>query len=430
MLDQYFQISERKSSIRTELLAGTTTFLTMAYIILVNPAVLADAGMDREALVAVTCLVSAFSCILMGLIPRVPIALAPGMGLNAFFAYTLVGTYGISWQVALGMVVWAGLLFLLLGFFGAREKIVAAIPQSLISAIGAGIGLFLMFIGMKNLGLVVDHPATLVTLGTFDIKVVIGLLGLLLTIILMLKNIAASILIGIVFSTMLAFAFDKGVIMPTSLFELNFNISTVAFQADIMGALKWSLVAPIFALVFVDMFDTLGTLVACAHEAKLVKKDGTIGKIRQMLGVDAIATIMSGVLGSSPTTSYVESASGIAAGGRTGLTAVITGLWFLSGILFVPIFSVVPAYATAPALIVVGILMAKQLKNVPFDKLEESIPVMLMITTMVFSFKIAVGLAMGFLSWGLIKLFLFKTNKISLVMWIIMILSFLSLIVK
>ena len=428
MFEKFFQISRHKSSIRTEILAGTTTFLTMAYIIIVNPAILAEAGMDREALVAVTCLISAFSCILMGLVAKAPIALAPGMGLNAFFAYTLVGTYGLSWQVALGMVVWAGILFLILGVLGAREKIVAAIPPSLIHAIGAGIGLFLMFIGMKNLGFVVDHPVTLVTLGTLNGEVLIGIAGLMLTFILMIRNIPASILIGIIFSTILAFAFGK-IHLPATLIDLNVDISAVAFQPDLLGALKWSLLAPIFALLFIDMFDTLGTLVACAHEAKLVRKDGTIDKIRQMLGVDAIATLMSGILGSSPTTSYVESASGIAVGGRTGLTSIITGLWFLLGLLFVPLLSIIPAYATAPALIIVGILMSKQLKNIPFDKLEESIPVMLMISTMVFSFKIAAGLAIGFLSWGLIKLLLFKTYKIPAVMWIIMLLSFLSLIV-
>ncbi|MEM7370040.1 MAG: NCS2 family permease [Bacteroidota bacterium] len=427
MLERYFEFSKRKTTLRTELLAGLTTFMTMSYIMFVNPAILSEAGMDKSALVVTTCLIAAISSVMMGLIGKVPIALAPGMGLNAFFAYTLVLTQEISWQIALGMVFWAGVLFLLLSLVGGRERLMRAIPSSLVAAIGAGIGFFLLFIGFKNLGLVTADPATLVTLGEFTDEVLIGLFGLFLTILLMVKKVRGALFIGIISSTLLAIITSK-VSMPASWFSFDFDISPVAFQLDIFGALSLAYIGPIFALMFVDMFDTVGTMVACAHEAKLVKKDGRIERAREMLAVDAFATLLSGVLGTSPTTSYVESASGIAAGGRSGFTAVVTGSLFLLGLLFIPLIGIVPPYATAPALIVVGILMLAQIQRINFQKYDDAFPAVLTIATMVFTFQISTGIAIGFLSWGLIRIFLLRTNEVHWIVYLVMVLSLLSLI--
>ncbi len=428
MISRFFELPQHQTSIRQEIIGGLTTFLTMAYIIIVNPSVLSETGMDQSALVVITCLVAGLSTILMGLVPKVPIAMAPGMGLNAFFAYSIVLGDGISWQIALGMVFWAGVLFLIMSIFGAREKIVAAIPSTLVTAISVGIGLFILFIGVKNMGLIVDHPAKLVTLGAFTPEVLIGLFGLFLTITLFLRGMNAAILIGIVVATLLGFAFGL-VELPAAGMVFNLDISPVAFQLDIMGALEIGFIGTIFALFYTDLFDTLGTLMACTKEAGLVQKDGQIKNFKKMLGVDAIATLMSGVLGTSPTTSYIESGTGIAAGGRSGLTAVVTGLLFLLAILFTPLIAIVPAYATAPALIMVGFMMVRQTAQIPWTDYEEAIPAILTFMLMPLSFSIATGLACGFLSWTIIKMMMGKFSEISWVMYIIALLSLASLIV-
>jgi len=428
MISRFFELPQHQTSIRQEFIGGLTTFLTMAYIIIVNPSVLSETGMDQAALVVITCLVAGLSTILMGLVPKVPIAMAPGMGLNAFFAYSIVLGDGISWQIALGMVFWAGVLFLIMSVFGAREKIVAAIPSTLVTAISVGIGLFILFIGMKNMGLIVDHPAKLVTLGAFTPEVLIGLFGLFLTIALFLRGFGAAILVGIIVATLLGFAFDL-VALPTTGMAFNLDISPVAFQLDIMGALEIGFIGTIFALFYTDLFDTLGTLMACSKEAGLVQKNGQIKNFKKMLGVDAIATLMSGILGTSPTTSYIESGTGIAAGGRSGLTAVVTGSLFLLAILFTPLIAIVPAYATAPALIMVGFMMIRQTAQIPWSDYEEAIPAILTFILMPLSFSIATGLACGFLSWTIIKIMLGKFSEISWVMYIIALLSLASLVV-
>ncbi len=428
MISRFFALSQYNTSVRQELIGGLTTFLTMAYIIIVNPSVLSETGMDKSALVIITCLVAGLSTILMGLIPKVPIAMAPGMGLNAFFAYSIVLGDGVPWQTALGMVFWAGILFLVMSIFGAREKIVAAIPKTLITAISVGIGLFILFIGVKNMGLIVDHPAKLVTLGAFTPEVLIGLFGLFLTITLFLRGINAAILIGITVATVLGFVFGL-IELPSKGMEFNFDISPVAFQLDIMGALEIGFIGTIFALFYTDLFDTIGTLMACTKEADLVQKDGKIKNFKKMLGVDAIATLMSGLFGTSPTTSYIESGTGIAAGGRTGLTAVVTGSLFLLAILFTPLIALVPAYATAPALIMVGFMMIRQTAEIPWSDYEETIPAILTFMLMPLSFSIATGLACGFLSWTIIKMMMGKFSEISWAMYIIAALSLVSLLV-
>ncbi len=428
MINRYFELDNHQTTVRTEVMAGLTTFLTMAYIIIVNPSVLAEAGMDKQALVVATCLVAGISTLLMGLVPKVPIAMAPGMGLNAFFTYTIVISDGVPWQTALGMVFWAGVLFMILSFFGAREKIVAVIPKSLVTAISVGIGLFILFIGMRNMGLIVDHPAKLVTLGSFSAEVLIGLAGLFLTIALFIRNVNGSILIGMIFSTILAFV--SGLVSgPGSWDAISFDISPIAFQLDIAGALQFSFLTTIFALFYIDMFDTIGTLMACSKEAGLVEDNGSIKNIKKMLGVDAVATMLSGLLGSSPTTSYIESGSGIAAGGRSGLTAVIAGLLFLLAILFTPLISLVPGYATAPALIMVGFLMIKQIRHIDMNDLGEAIPAILTFIMMPLTYSISTGLACGFVSWGVIKVLTGKYLEIHWVMYIIIFLSIASLLV-
>jgi len=428
MISRYFELPQHQTSIRQEIIGGLTTFLTMAYIIIVNPSVLSETGMDQSALVVITCLVAGFSTILMGLVPKVPIAMAPGMGLNAFFAYSIVLGDGVSWQVALGMVFWAGVLFLIMSLFGARQKIVAAIPTTLVTAISVGIGLFILFIGMKNMGLIVDHPAKLVTLGAFTPELLIGLGALFLTIILFLRGINAAILIGIAVATIVSFAMGL-VQFPENGMQFNFDISPVAFQLDIMGALEIGFIGTIFALFYTDLFDTIGTLMACTKEAGLVQKDGTIKDFKKMLGVDAIATLMSGVFGTSPTTSYIESGTGIAAGGRSGLTAVVTGVLFLLAILFTPLIALVPGYATAPALIMVGFMMIRQTVDIPWNDYEEAIPAILTFILMPLSFSIATGLACGFLSWTIIKVLMGKFSAVSWVMYVVAALSLVSLLV-
>jgi AGZA family xanthine/uracil permease-like MFS transporter len=427
MIEKIFKLKDRQTSVKTELLAGLTTYLTMAYVIFVIPSTLAATGMDKNALIAATCLIAALSTAIMAFVANVPIALAPGLGLNAFFTYTLVITYGVSWHVALGIVFWAGIIFILLSLFGAREKIIATIPKSIVAAIPVGIGLFLLFIGFKNLGIIVGNPATLVMLGKFNMQLVIGLAGLFVTVILQIKKIKGAILFGIVLATLAGIIFGH-VASPHTVFSSVINIEPVVLKLDILGALKWNLIGPIFALFYINMFDTLGTLVACATEAGLVQKDGKIKNIGRMLTVDATATILSSLIGTSPTGAYIESATGIAEGGKTGLTAFFTSLLFLLSLVFIPVIGIVPAYATAPPLIIVGILMVGQIRNINFDSYEEFIPSIFTIILMPLSFSISTGMACGFLTWGIIKIMLFKFKEISFVMYLIMALSLISLL--
>ncbi|MDZ7693023.1 MAG: NCS2 family permease [Balneolaceae bacterium] len=348
MLDKFFKLSEHNTSIRQEVIAGFTTFLTMAYIIAVNPGILAEAGMDKQAVITVTALTTAFGTLLMGLWINVPLAMAPGMGLNAFFAYTLVIGQGVTWQTALGVVFISGIVFLLLASLGFREKIVSAIPQSLRIAIPGGIGLFITFIGLQNMGLVVCSEATLVTLGSMELPVILGLTGLAATLVLEARNWQGSILIGIIITTLLGVLIGD-ITMPESIVSAPPSLAPTVFQLDIAGALQWGLMGAIFSFMFVDLFDSVGTIVACSYEAELVEEDGSINKISEMLGADAVATAVGALLGTSTTTTYTESASGIEQGGRTGLTAVIVSLLFLAALVFTPLISIVPSYATAPA---------------------------------------------------------------------------------
>ena len=428
MSERYFKLAERNTSLKTECIAGLTTFLTMAYILFVNPTILSNGtGMDKEAVIAATCLVSALASLLVGLGANAPIAMAPGMGLNAFFTYSLVLGDGVAWQTALGAVFLSGLFFLMLTLLGLRKKLVEAIPASLISAIAVGIGLFITFIGLRNLGVIVQgSPETLVQAGEITTPVLIGLAGLLVMIFLEARRVSGSLLIGIVVSTGLSLALGK-VTLPQHWVALHINISPVFFKLDILGALKGSLLGSIFSLMFMDMFDSIGTLVACCHQARMVEPDGRIRGLDRLLGIDAVATMMGAVLGTSTTTSYIESAAGIEQGGRTGLTSIVTGVLFVLALLWVPVIGIVPSYATAPALLMVGLFMMKEVKQIDFGNLENAFPSFIIIVMIALSYSISTGLAFGFISFAVIKVVLGKISQVKPAMWIISTLSLLFL---
>ena len=438
MAGKYFELKARRTNVRIELVAGLTTFLTMAYIIFVNPSVLSLEGvpeealvgidrMDKQALIAITCIVSAIATLIVGVFAKAPIAMAPGMGLNAFFAYSLVVGDKVPWETALGVVFLSGLFFLILTLLGLRRRLVEAIPSSLISAISVGIGLFITFIGLKSLGVIVrGSEATLVKAGDLTGTVLIGLCGLIVMLFLEMKKIKGSLLLGIVFSTVLAAIFGY-IQRPTEWISFHLDIWPVAFRLDILGALKWSLFGSIFALMFMDMFDSVGTLVACCHQANMVDEQNKIKGLDRLLGIDAVATMIGAVLGTSTTTSYIESAAGIEQGGRSGLTSIVTGILFLLALLFVPIVGIVPGYATAPALIMVGLFMMKEVKRIDFGNLEEAFPAFIIIVMIALSYSISTGLAFGFISFVLIKVVSGRARDIRGAMWVIAVLSLMFL---
>ncbi len=433
MLNEYFGLSEKNTTLKIEIVAGLTTFLTMAYIVFVNPSILSLEGieltgierMDKQALIAVTCLVSGLATIIVGIFAKAPIAMAPGMGLNAFFAY-LVSSGKMDWQTALGVVFLSGLFFLILTLLGLRKRLVEAIPESLVSAIAVGIGLFITFMGLVKLGIVVSDEHTLVKAGPLNPSVLIGLLGLLVMIFCEMKKIKAGLVAGILASTLLAGLFGR-IEMPERFISLEMNLRAVALQLDILGALKWTFFGSIFTLMFIDMFDSVGTLVACCHQADMVDKKNRIEGLDRLLAIDAIATMIGALFGTSTTTAYMESAAGIEQGGRTGLTAIVTGILFLLTVLFVPVVGIVPAYATAPALIMVGLFMMKEVKRIDFANMEQAFPAFIIIVMIALSYSISTGLAFGFVSFTLIKAISGKAREIKPAMWIIAALSVLFL---
>jgi AGZA family xanthine/uracil permease-like MFS transporter len=426
MLKKYFKLKEKNTDIKTEVIAGVTTFVTMAYIIFVNPDILSKTGMDHGALVVVTCLAAAISTILTGVLANAPIAMAPGMGINAFFAYSLVLSGKVNWETALGVVFLSGLMFMVLTLSGLRKKLVEAIPRSLVSAISVGIGIFITFIGLVNLGLGGGHPVTLVTANPINSTILIGLCGLLVMLVLESRKIPGALLAGIFVSTVLALIFGK-IEKPQSLFSGNIDISAIAFKLDIIGALKWSCVSALFSLMFMDMFDSIGSLVACCSQAKLVDDEGNVKDIDKLLGIDAAATMVGALLGTSTTTTYVESVTGVEQGGRSGLTAIVCGLLFLPAIFLVPLIGCVPTYAVAPALIMVGMFMMKEIKNINFDIINQGFPAFIIIVTISLSYSIGTGLAFGFTSFVIINLLTGKVREIKPAMWIIAALSALFL---
>ncbi|VXB02381.1 Xanthine/uracil/thiamine/ascorbate permease family protein [Pseudomonas sp. 8BK] len=403
MLERLFQLKAHNTTVRTEILAGLTTFLTMAYILFVNPNMLAETGMDKGAVFVATCLAAALGSAIMGLLANYPIALAPGMGLNAFFTYTVVLTMGYTWQTALGAVFLSGAIFFLLSIFKIREWIINSIPLALRSGIAAGIGLFLAIIALKNAGIVVDNPATLVGLGDLSKGgPLLACLGFFVIAALAYRRVTGSVMIGILLVTGLSILFGlsqlNGVVsMPPSL-------TPTLMQLDIMGALDIGLLSVIFAFLFVDLFDTSGTLVGVAQKANLLDKDGKMPKLGRALLADSTATMAGAALGTSTTTSYIESAAGISAGGRTGLTACVVAILFLLALFFAPLAGAVPAFATAPALMFVAVLMMSSLAQIDWDDLTVAAPVVVAALAMPLTFSIANGIAFGFIAWTLIKL--------------------------
>ena len=402
MLEKLFQLQAHNTTVRTELLAGLTTFLTMAYILFVNPSLLSEAGMDRGAVFVATCLAAAIGSAIMGLVANYPIALAPGMGLNAFFTYTVVLTMGYTWQVALGAVFLSGAIFFALSIFKIREWIINSIPLPLRSGIAAGIGLFLAIIALKNAGIVVDHPATLVTLGDLSSGgALLACLGFFVIAGLYYRQVTGAVMIGILLVTVLSIVLglsklDGVVSMPPSLMP-------TLMQLDIAGALDIGLISVIFAFLFVDLFDTSGTLVGVAQKADLLDKDGKMPRVGRALLADSTATMAGAALGTSTTTSYIESAAGISAGGRTGLTALTVAALFLLSLFFAPLAGAVPAFATAPALLFVAVLMTSSLARIDWDDLSVAAPVVVAALAMPLTFSIANGIAFGFIAWVVIK---------------------------
>ena len=428
MIHKYSRLRERQTSVKVECVAGLTTFLTMAYIVFVNPSILSPTGMDKQALIAVTCLVTGFASIIVGIFAKAPIAMAPGMGLNAFFA-VLVSKGNMNWQTALGVVFLSGLFFLILTLLGLRKRLVEAIPESLISAIAVGIGLFITFMGLVKLGIVVDVPDDknrLVTAGQLTGTVLIGLLGLLIMAYCEIKKLKGGLVLGILVSAFLAIVLGK-VETPDKLISLDMNLRALSLRLDILGALKWSFAGSIFTLMFIDMFDSVGTLVACCHQAGMVDRENRIKGLDRLLGIDAIATMIGALFGTSTTTAYMESAAGIEQGGRTGLTAITTGILFLLTVLFVPVVGIVPGYATAPALIMVGLFMMKEVKRIDFSNMEEAFPAFIIMVMIALSYSISTGLAFGFVSFVLIKTVAGKAREVKPAMWIIALMSVLFL---
>ncbi len=418
MLTRFFGLQERQTTVRVEITAGVTTFLTMAYIIFVNPAILSDAGMDKQALVIATCLVSGLITLATGLLANAPIAMAPGMGLNAFLAYVLVKSGQMTWQTGLGVVFLSGLLCFVLTMLGLRRRLVEAIPASLVAAISVGIGLFITFIGLVNMGIVVKNDTTLVSAGALTETVVISLVGLVLMAFLEIKRIKGSLLIGILLVT--AWAVLRGQVqLPDHIVSTDFDLRPVAFKLDILGTLKWSIFASVFTLMFMDMFDSIGTLVACCHQAKMVDEHGKIRGLDRLLGIDAAASMLGAVLGTSTITSYIESASGIEEGGRTGLTSVATGLCFFLALLLVPLAAIVPGYATGPALVMVGLFMMKEVRRINFDDLQEAFPAFIIMVMIALSYNISTGLAFGFVGFVVIRLLSGRGSEVRAAMWLI-----------
>lgn len=433
-VERFFKVREKGSTIRTELLAGVTTFIAMAYILFVNPNILADAGIPKEAAIASTIWIAALASLAMGVFANYPVALAPGMGLNAFFAYYVCGVLGLHWTVALGAVFFSGVLFLILTVGGIRQAIINAVPRDLKLAISVGIGLFIAFIGLKGTGLIVENSATYVSLGHVTAPTtLLSLFGLLFTAALMARSVHGSILIGIFVTTLLAMALGmtpapQGItdVVSTSLPHMGETFG----QLDLVGAWHYGLISIIFTFTVVELFDNMGTLIGLTTKAKMIRPDGHIENIDKALTTDAVGTMVSAVFGTSTVTSYIESAAGITAGGRTGLTAVAAGVLFLAALLFTPLIGLVPAFATAPALILVGALLMSEVGKIDFSDFTNALPAFLTIIMMPLTSSIANGFAFGFISYTIMKLFAGQYKKVSWIMYLVSIAFLINLALR
>ncbi len=421
-MEKIFKLKAHGTTTRTEILAGITTFLTMAYILAVNPGILGDAGMDRGAVFTATALASAIATIVMAFAANLPIALAPGMGLNAFFTYAVVLGMGYSWEVALTAVFLEGILFIILSFVNVREAIVNSVPVNLKRAVAVGIGIFITLIGMKNAGIIVANPATLVSLGKVtEGTAMLALVGLVITAALFALKVHGAILIGILATTVIGI--PMGITAPFGGWE-NWKLFSLP-AAPLFGRLDFSNILTLkfftvfFSFLFVDIFDTVGTLVGVTTQAGLTDKDGNVPRVKQALLADAVGTSVGALLGTSTVTSYIESSAGVAAGGRTGLTSLTTGLLFLLALLFSPLFLLIPGAATAPALILVGFLMMKPVTEIDFGDPTEGIPAFLAIVMMPFCYSIAEGIVYGVLAYVILKVCTGKAKAIPVVTWVV-----------
>ena len=427
-LQQFFKLKEKGTSSKTEIIAGITTFFTMVYIVFVNPSVLGDAGMDKQVVFITTCLIAGFGTIAMGLFSNLPIALAPAMGLNAFFAYVVVGKLGYSWQVGMGTIFWGSVGLLLLTIFQIRYWLMASIPLSLRVGIGAGIGFFIALIGFKNMGLVVANPATLVALGDLHSpQVLLGILGFFIIVVLAARNIYSGVLISIAAVTALALYFDESV-MFHGIISMPPALTQVVGQVDIAGVLDTALIGIIFSFLLVNLFDSSGTLLGVTDKAGFSDEKGRFPKMKQALYVDSASAVVGSYIGTSAISTYIESGAGVSVGGRTGMTAVVVGLLFLLTIFFSPLAGMVPAYATAGALVYVGILMASSLIKVQWDDLTEATPAFITAAMMPFTYSITEGIAFGFISYCVMKLGTGRWREVNAPVWVVSLLFLIKFI--
>ena len=427
-LQQFLKLKEKGTSSKTEIIAGITTFFTMVYIVFVNPSVLGDAGMDKQVVFVTTCLIAGFGTIAMGLFSNLPIALAPAMGLNAFFAYVVVGKLGYSWQVGMGTIFWGSVGLLLLTLFQIRYWLMASIPLSLRVGIGAGIGFFIALIGFKNMGLVVANPATLVALGDLHSpQVLLGILGFFIIVVLAARNIYSGVLISIATVTALALYFDESV-MFHGIISMPPALTQVVGQVDIAGALDTALIGIIFSFLLVNLFDSSGTLLGVTDKAGFSDEKGRFPKMKQALYVDSASAVVGSYIGTSAISTYIESGAGVSVGGRTGMTAVVVGLLFLLTIFFSPLAGMVPAYATAGALVYVGILMASSLIKVQWDDLTEATPAFITAAMMPFTYSITEGIAFGFISYCVMKLGTGRWREVNAPVWVVSLLFLIKFI--
>jgi AGZA family xanthine/uracil permease-like MFS transporter len=421
-LDRFFSLSARGTTPRTEIMAGLATFLTMAYIVVVNPGMMAAAGIDHGAAFVATCLAAAIGSALMAFLANYPIALAPGMGLNAYFAFAVVGGMGVPWQVALGAVFLSGLIFFAVSLAGFREWLINSIPFSLKLGIAAGIGLFLGFIGLRGMGLVADNPATLVQLGSLhETSTLLSCLGFVLIAGLVARGVTGGIVIGIIVTALLGIPF--GLTTYHGIVSLPPSLAPTFLQMDIAGAISLGLLGIVFTFFMVDLLDNAGTLIATTHRAGLMEKDGSVPRLGRALMADSGGAMIGAVLGTSTTVSYIESAAGVQAGGRTGLTALTVAVLFLLTLFLAPLATSIPGFATAPALVLVACLMMQGLRDLAWDDTTEYLPAVVTAISMPFSFSIATGIGLGFITYALVKVMAGRAGQVHGAVWLIAALS-------
>ena len=430
LLEKLFKLSENKTDVKTEVIAGITTFMTMAYILVVNPLILGDAGMDKGAVFVATAVSAAVATLVMALYANYPFVLAPGMGLNAFFAYTVVKTMGYSWQFALTAVFIEGIIFILLTFLNVREKIIDCIPETLKNAVTAGIGMYIAFIGMANAGIVKQGGAILEIGNLRDPLVVLTIAGLILTGVLLVRNVKGALLVGMLITSVAGMvlglvALPKGIVsVPPSLAP----IFGAFLQPDKAQIFSFQMLVIVFTFLFVDLFDTIGCLVGLSAKAGMLDENGKLPRAKQALFADAIGTTFGAVLGTSTVTTYIESAAGVAEGGRTGLTALVSGILFLVSIFFAPLFTAIPTQATAPILILVGVMMATAMLKIDFNDMTEAIPAFLTIVMMPLAYSIAEGLVFGIVSYAGIKLFSGKGKTVTTALYVLAVLFIVKIV--